>query len=91
MGAKANAVEQCSKNKRKHDGRGPSQGSNDPKRFKDKCNNCGKNGYCAKDCRKPKNIKKQKSQINVTKMDKLLDHVSDLNLSAICIRRQSSW
>ena len=83
MGAKANIVEQSSKNKRKHNGEGPTQGSNGPKQFKGKCYNCGKPGHRAKDCRKPKNTRKHKSQANVTEMDRLFDHISDLNLSAV--------
>ena len=84
MTAKANVVEVKSKaNKRKWADEGPKGGPNGTKKFKGKCYNCGNMGHRSKDCRKPKNFKKQKAQAHVAEVDDITLDVSDMNLSAV--------
>jgi len=93
MQAKANVVEQgqsskSNNKKRKHDGKGPKQGSKggNNKKFKGKCYVCGGDGHRAKDCRSRKDgagSNKKPAQVNITEGYYLSDGLADINLSAV--------
>ncbi|XP_022847663.1 uncharacterized protein LOC111370208 [Olea europaea var. sylvestris] len=65
--------------KRKHPNN--SKQKSKAKKFKEDCNDCGKPGHIAKDCRQKKQNKKD--EVHLTEEDRLSNGVSELMLSAI--------
>ncbi|KAK4280476.1 hypothetical protein QN277_012099 [Acacia crassicarpa] len=88
--SKANIVEdglKPKKCKRSNEGsfkqghnRGPSKGQ----KFRGKCYNCGKPDHRAKECKKPKNLKKKNTEANM--VDNTTDKMDSMSLSAVVMK-----
>ncbi|KAL2487199.1 CCHC-type domain-containing protein [Abeliophyllum distichum] len=91
MESKANIVEGGSKTnkKRKHNGEGKIGSSKALKKFKRNCYNCGKVGHRFKYCQKPKNVKGQTLQANITENDNISNLVQDMNLFGVVLECNS--